>query len=170
MRNCLIIIMSLLFVFSIKVYYINGDSLGSLLPNKSVVIALQKNYLTQFIFEINRGDIVFFNYHNGDESKQLVKIIKGVSGERVRIDYCNDYVKFSVNCNNREEVIVVYDNATNQSLFSICESDYGVEVLKLYTLVNEVFVYGTGEESTDSREIGPVNYNHINAKLLFRLK
>ncbi len=163
----------LLTLFVFQSYQVDGPSMETTLQDQDRLIVwkaprtLAKITSDQYV--PNRGDIVIFNepgmgnYENPDGSKQLIKRVIGLPGERVAIV---------------DGVITVY-NQDNPNGFSPDKTlPYGrdanieptADEVDVTLGTNELFVSGDNRpNSMDSRMFGPITTDQIIGKLVMRI-
>jgi len=155
--------------FVIQSYQVDGQSMETTLQNNDrlIVDKVPRTWarITGHSYIPKRGDIIIFNQSGvsfaGQASKQLIKRVIGLPGERVVVS---------------DGRLTVY-NAQNPSGFN----PDGVGKYKLASAVtpgnvditlksNELFVSGDNRaNSEDSRYFGPINASQVVGKLSFRI-
>ena len=137
----------------IKPTLVRGDSMYSTLEEGDYLIINRMSYKFK---EPKRGDIIVFesDLQQEDGSKDLVKRVIGVSGDKVKIENSKVYV-------NGEELVEPYIHD------EVTEGDIDTVVPE-----NSVFVLGDNREiSLDSRydSVGFINDSDILGKVFVRL-
>jgi signal peptidase I len=123
----------------------------SMLPNLEDQDRLFINKFAFRLGDIHRGDVVVFRYPK-DETKNYIKRVIGLPGDRVRIDHGEVYV-------NGKLLPEPYVPAR----FTDDKSQPEMRIPR-----NEYFVLGDHRNiSSDSREFGPVNRDLIYGKAAF---
>lgn len=138
----------------IKPTLVRGDSMYSTLEEGDYLIINRMSYKFK---EPKRGDIIVFEsdlQQDDGSSKDLVKRVIGVSGDRVKIENSKVYV-------NGEELVepYIYDEVTDGDIDTVVPED-------------SVFVLGDNREiSLDSRydSVGFVDDSDILGKVFIRL-
>lgn len=138
----------------IKPTLVRGDSMYSTLEEGDYLIINRMSYKFK---EPKRGDIIVFEsdlQQDDGSSKDLVKRVIGVSGDRVKIENSKVYV-------NGEELVepYIYDEVTDGDVDTVVPED-------------SVFVLGDNREiSLDSRydSVGFVDDSDILGKVFIRL-
>ncbi len=104
----------------------------------------------------NRYDIiVFYPYGREIEDEYYVKRVIGLPGETVQI---------------KDSVIYINGNALEDGYLKEPIEDPGVASEEILLSDNEYFVLGDNpQESCDSRDIGPIEGNNIEGRVIFRM-
>lgn len=166
-----IALMLTLFVF--QSYQVDGPSMETTLQNNDrlIVWKLPRTWarITNHQYVPNRGDIIIFsepglgNYEEEDGSKQLVKRVIGLPGDKVVV---------------KDGVITVYNTENPNGFQPDATMPYGAndhipetDGEGTYTLgANQLFVSGDNRpNSLDSRAFGPINTDQVVGKLVARI-
>lgn len=167
----IIALMLTLFVF--QSYQVDGPSMETTLQNNDrlIVWKLPRTWarVTNHQYVPNRGDIIIFtepglgNYEEEDGSKQLVKRVIGLPGDKVVV---------------KNGVITVYNTENPNGFQPDATMPYGAnghipetDGEGIYTLgANQLFVSGDNRpNSLDSRAFGPINTDQVVGKLVARI-
>ncbi len=166
-----IALMLTLYVF--QSYQVDGPSMETTLQNNDrlIVWKLPRTWsrITNHQFVPNRGDIIIFsepglgNYEEDDGSKQLVKRVIGLPGDKVVV---------------KDGFITVYNTENPTGFRPDATLPYGAnghipetDGDGTYTLgTNQLFVSGDNRpNSLDSRTFGPINTDQVVGKLVARI-
>ena len=167
----LIALMLTLFVF--QSYQVDGPSMETTLQNKDrlIVWKLPRSWarITNNQYVPNRGDIIIFtesglgNYNDPQGSKQLVKRVIGLPGEKVVIKDGTITVYNSEHPDGFQPDKTLPYGANDH--IPVTEND-GTFVLKS----NQLFVCGDNRpNSLDSRVFGPISTDQVVGKLAARI-
>ncbi len=165
------IIAFILTTFVFQSYEVDGPSMETTLNNRDRLLVLKTPKTLARIFQQDyipdRGDIIIFEttaIHDGDtsaSSKQLIKRVLGVPGDRVLVD---------------NGVITIYNNEFPEGFNPDKIGDHGQKVeitsgnIDVTVKPGEVFVFGDNRaNSLDSRAIGTIPSRDIIGKLIFRI-
>lgn len=167
----IIALMLTLFVF--QSYQVDGPSMETTLQNNDrlIVWKLPRTWakLTNHQYVPNRGDIIIFsepglgNYEEEDGSKQLVKRVIGLPGDKVVV---------------KDGVITIYNSEHPDGFQPDATLPYGAgghipqtDGEGVYTLgANQLFVNGDNRpNSLDSRAFGPISTDQVVGKLVARI-
>ena len=164
------IIAILLTAFVFQSYQVDGPSMQNTLHNNDrlIVWKLPKTWarITKHSFVPNRGDIIVFTEPHlsdfgQDPSKQLIKRVIGLPGDRVVV---------------KDGIVTVFNSKHPQGLHPDTDLPYhriGTDTagdLEVTVSKDQVFVLGDNREnSLDSRAFGVVDTHDIVGKLIVRL-
>ena len=162
-----------LVIFVFQSYQVDGPSMENTLQNNDrlIVWKLPRTWarITSHQFVPKRGDIVVFTESaNGlqacgqFESKQLIKRVIGLPGDRVVVNngYYTIYNKQYPNGFDPDKTLPYHNQITETTTGNI-----DITLSK-----TQVFVSGDNRtNSCDSRNFGPINTNQISGKLILRL-
>ena len=153
---------------------VDGSSMESTFHDREKVIDYKLSYYSK---EPQRGDVIIIDVYNDSKesildkmvknSKEIVDVLSGIKDERY-------YIKRVIGIPGDEVDIkdgYVYINGEKQEEKYVKGKTYANEV-SLPTVVpeNTVFVLGDNREvSVDSREIGFINYNQIEGKVIYKI-
>lgn len=155
--------------FVFQSYQVDGPSMQSTLQNNDRLIVLKAPRtlarLTHHPYIPDRGDIIIFNHNESiggiDGSKQLIKRVVGLPGERVVV---------------KDGQLTVYNQAHPEGFSPDHTLPYGSVInqtigdVDLVVPANEVFVAGDNRSnSLDSRYFGTVPASDIVGKLVLRV-
>lgn len=156
--------------YAIQSYQVDGESMETTLQNgdRLIVDKVPRTLarITGHTYIPHRGDIVIFNQTNlpdtsFGQTKQLIKRVIGVPGERVKVD------------NGK---ITVYNKEFPQGFNPDTSSGYKIDAkstpgeVDVTLAKDQIFVSGDNRpNSEDSRYFGPINANDIVGKLTLRL-
>jgi signal peptidase I len=161
-----------LIAFVFQSYQVDGESMQNTLQNNDRLIVWKTprtwSRLTHHQYIPNRGDIIIFNEtglaaYNQDDSKQLVKRVIGLPGDRVVVS---------------NGTITIYNIAHPDGFQPDKDLPYGSATVIPYTSGNidvrlapdQLFVCGDNRSnSLDSRIFGPIKTNQIIGKLAARI-
>ena len=155
--------------FVVQSYQVDGQSMEPTLQDNDrlIVDKWQRSWarITKHNYLPHRGEIIIFNQSGvdfaGSPSKQLIKRVVGLPGERVVV---------------KENKLTIY-NAENPNGFNP-DTSGGYPVITAITPGNidvtlgddQIFVVGDNRtNSEDSRYFGPIHANQIVGKLAFRI-
>lgn len=157
-------------MFVIQSYQVDGPSMQTTLSNNDrlIVVKVQRTWarITGHDFIPNRGDVVIFNHADGAAlegvaSKQLIKRVIGLPGERVVV---------------KDGTITVYNQEHPEGFSPDKTMEYGSVIketpgdVDLVVPEDEVFVSGDNRtNSLDSRYFGTVPASDIVGKLGLRV-
>lgn len=167
------IIAILLTLFVFQSYQVDGPSMESTLHNNDRLIVWKAPRtlarITGHQYVPNRGDVIIFtepglgNYDEPDGSKQLVKRVIGLPGDRVVI---------------KDGSITIYNDANPNGFKPDTTLPYGKEHAVPTTTddvdvtldTDELFVCGDNRpNSLDSRMFGPIKTDQVIGKLVMRI-
>ncbi len=156
--------------FVFRSYQVDGPSMESTLQNgdKLIIWKVPRTWsrITGHAYIPNRGDIMVFNESGlsafgQQDSKQLIKRVIGVPGDRVVVD------------NN---VVTIYNTAHPKGFEPDKTLPYGKNIPATTGNINiklgsqQLFMEGDNRpDSLDSRSFGPINSNQIIGKLVLRV-
>lgn len=161
----------LLMAFVFQSYQVDGPSMQTTLEHNDrlIVWKVPRTWarITGHAYIPKRGDIVVFvepnlqDFGQGKSSKQLIKRVVGLPGERVVV---------------KDSILTIFNEENPEGFQPDAELPYG-EVIKttpgaldVTIPPDHVFVAGDNRtNSLDSRAFGPVNANNIVGKLSFRV-
>lgn len=161
----------LLIMFVFRSYQVDGPSMENTLQNndKLIIWKVPRTWssITGNAYIPNRGDIIVFNQsglstYGQDDTKQLIKRIIGLPGDRVTI-LNNHYEVYNASHPNgfNPDQVLPYDKNN-----SIPQTTGSVDV-KLKS--NQLFVSGDNRtDSLDSRAFGPIDASQVVGKLVLR--
>lgn len=156
--------------FVFRSYQVDGPSMETTLQNtdKLIIWKVPRTWakLTRHDYVPNRGDVIVFNQQGlsefgQDDSKQLIKRVIALPGERVVVNEGN---------------VTVYNNDHPGGFSPDKTLPYGKVIP--YTTGNvdltlgphQIFVCGDNRpDSLDSRSFGPINASQIVGKLILRV-
>ncbi|HEY5550043.1 MAG TPA: signal peptidase I [Candidatus Saccharimonadales bacterium] len=159
----------LIAAFVIQSYQVDGQSMEPTLQDNDrlIVDKWQRSWarITNHNYIPARGDIIIFNQGGlgfaGGASKQLIKRVIGLPGERVVV---------------KDNKITVYNQASPEGFNPDTSGGYSLAAVVTPGNVdvtlgsNEVFVCGDNRgNSEDSRFFGPIKVDQIVGKLAFRI-
>ncbi len=167
----LIAIVLTLYVF--QSYQVDGPSMETtLLHNDRLIVwklARTWSRITGNQYVPNRGDIIILNesglsaYNGGDDTKQLVKRVIALPGERIVI---------------KDNIVTVYNRENPNGFQPDTTLPYGKETaipptsdnLDVTLSETELFVCGDNRpQSLDSRRFGPIQTDQVVGKLVARI-
>ena len=167
-----LIIAITLIAFVFQSYQVDGESMQTTLQNGDRLIVWKTprtwSRLTHHQYVPNRGDIIIFNEtglssYGQDDSKQLVKRVIGLPGDRVVVN---------------SGVVTVYNNDHPQGFQPDKDLPYGLPKSIPYTSgdidvrlgPDQLFVCGDNRSnSLDSRIFGPIRTSQVIGKLAARI-
>lgn len=163
----------LLTAYVFQSYQVDGPSMQNTLHNNDrlIVWKLPRTWarITNHAFIPNRGDIIIFsetglaNYGDSTDSKQLIKRVIGLPGDRVVV---------------KDGSVTVYNQAHPQGFKPDTTLPYGQNGAIPFTADNiditlgdnQLFVCGDNRgDSLDSRTFGPIEANQVIGKLVVRV-
>ncbi len=161
-----------LIAFVFQSYQVDGESMQTTLHNNDRLIVWKTprtwSRLTHHQYVPNRGDIIIFNEtglssYGQDDSKQLVKRVVGLPGDRVVVG---------------DGIVTIYNNDHPDGFQPDKDLPYGAAKNIPYTSgdidvrlgPDQLFVCGDNRSnSLDSRIFGPIKTNQIIGKLAARI-
>jgi signal peptidase I len=161
-----------LIAFVFQSYQVDGESMQTTLQNNDRLIVWKTprtwSRLTHHQYIPNRGDIIIFNEtglssYGQDDSKQLVKRVIGLPGDRVVV---------------KDGLITIYNDKNPDGFQPDKDLPYGTGTKIPYTSGNidvmlgsdQLFVCGDNRgNSLDSRIFGPIRTSQIIGKLAARI-
>jgi signal peptidase I len=165
-----IIVAFVIIAFVFRSYQVDGPSMENTLQNgdKLIIWKVPRTWasITGHPYIPKRGDIVVFNetglaQFDQQDSKQLIKRVIGLPGDRVTIKNGN---------------YVVYNKANPHGFEPDKTLGYGKNIpitsgdTNITLGPNKIFVSGDNRpDSLDSRAFGPINANQIVGQLVLRL-
>lgn len=156
--------------FVFQSYEVDGPSMETTLQNadRLIVLKVPRTWakITGNSYTPNRGDVVIFNHYEafsfgGDQTRQLIKRVIGLPGDRVVV---------------KDGEITVFNSLHPDGFKPDRTLPYG-SVIKETTgdvdlTIEEGYIYVCGDNrdnSLDSRSFGPVKVDDIVGKLLLRV-
>jgi signal peptidase I len=156
--------------FALQSYQVDGESMETTLQNNDrlIVDKIPRTLarITKHQYVPHRGDIIIFNQANlpdtsFGETKQLIKRVIGLPGERVVV---------------KDGKITVYNKESPQGFNPDTTDGYKITAptttgdVDVTLQDDQIFVCGDNRpNSEDSRYFGPVNTNDVVGKLVLRL-
>lgn len=156
--------------FVFQSYEVDGPSMETTLQNKDrlIVLKVPKTWasITGNDYIPNRGDVVVFNYNesfglSGNQSRQLIKRVVGLPGDRVVV---------------KDGKLTVYNSLHPEGFEPDRTLPYGSVIENtsgdVDVRVEAGYVYVCGDNrdnSLDSRAFGAIKANDIVGKLIFRV-
>lgn len=161
----------LIIAFVFRSYQVDGPSMQSTLQNgdKLIIWKVPRTWssITGHAYIPQRGDIIVFNesglsqFNDTQDTKQLIKRVIGLPGDRVTI---------------RNGTYVIYNKAHLNGFDPDKTLPYGRSIPVTTGTVdvtlgsNQIFVSGDNRpDSLDSRAFGPINASQIIGKLVLRV-
>lgn len=157
-----------LIIFVIQSYEVDGPSMMDTLQDNDLLIVnkMPKTWsrITGNKYIPERGEIVIFTKNEGLGSRQLVKRVMALPGEKISV---TDGVVTVYNAQNPEG----FNPDDNIEYSETAKDDYTQGEIKMLSIPeNYVFVMGDNRgNSLDSRNFGPINVDEIVGKLGIRL-
>ena len=148
-----VLIFAVIYFFVAQPHQVDG---GSMLPNFFHGDYVLTEKVTSYWSDLKRGDVVVFKYPK-DPTKEYIKRVVAVPGEEVRIADGTVYI-------NNTPLDESYTRSHYTSGHSFLQEGM------VYTVQpNELIVMGDNRnESSDSREWGPVPNSNVVGKVFFR--
>jgi len=140
-----VVVALLLRVFLFEQFYVQGPSMEPTLFEPSRVVVEK---LTGGIRDVSRGDVVVFQHGSGSDSRDLIKRVIALPGERVALRGCVVYV----------DSVALREPYVEPSVNGCGVGDLAEQVVP----AGRMFVLGDNrEESADSRSFGPVSISRV---------
>lgn len=165
-----LIVALLMISFVFRSYQVDGPSMQNTLQNtdKLIIWKVPRTWasITSHAYIPDRGDIIVFNesglsQFGQTDSKQLIKRVIGLPGDRVVVD---------------NGVYTIYNQQHPQGFNPDKTLPYGKDIPYTSGTINvtlgadQLFVSGDNRpDSLDSRAFGPINANQIVGKLVMRV-
>lgn len=160
-------------ITSISIFKVKGDSLHGVYNNGSRVIVLNLNIFTSLFVNIDRNDVVIFEFIDfSDNPINLIKLVAGIPEDKIEKIFCDDQKLFNVYDKRMKIVGRTYGIGTNEQVFGICYNSKNQKTMfkSIQKIGNsDYFCIGTGPKSTDSRSIGTISKNTIKGIVLFKI-
>ena len=165
-----LIVALLIITFVFRSYQVDGPSMETALQNgdKLIIWKVPETWskITKNDYIPNRGDVIVFNetglgQFGQEDSKQLIKRVTGLPGERVVV---------------KDGVVTVYNKEYPDGFQPDASLPYGKNIPTTSGNVDvtlgegQLFVNGDNRpDSLDSRSFGPINADQVVGKLVLRV-
>lgn len=156
--------------FIFRSYQVDGPSMENTLQNKDKLIIwkVPRTWasITGHDYIPSRGDVIVFtetglSQYNQEDSKQLIKRVLGLPGDRVLVD---------------DGSVTIYNKAHPKGFKPDVSLPYGKQItitsgnVDLTLGKHQLFVCGDNRpDSLDSRTFGPINASQVVGKLVLRV-
>lgn len=132
-------------VFLFEQFYVQGPSMEPTLVEPSRVVVEK---VTGGARDVARGDVIVFHHGTGDDSRDLIKRVVALPGERIALRDCVVYV----------DSVALPEPYVEPSAYGCGTGDLPEQVVPS----GQVFVLGDNrEESADSRSFGPIPLSRV---------